>query len=48
MLYELSQNISDDELGSLKFLLHEIIPRKKLQQDVVRVYQCKHTLTQIL
>lgn len=44
MLFELSENISDDELKNIKFLLHGKIPRKKLQQDVVSVYKCKLTL----
>ncbi|XP_060786042.1 caspase-8-like isoform X2 [Neoarius graeffei] len=34
LLFELSENISDDELKNIKFLLYKTLPRKKLQQDV--------------
>ncbi|XP_053353332.1 caspase-8 isoform X1 [Clarias gariepinus] len=34
MLFELSENISDNELKDIKFLLHETLPRRKLQKEV--------------
>lgn len=44
MLFELSENISDHDLKDIKFLLRDTLPHRKLQQDVVRMYQCKQTL----
>ncbi|XP_017326249.1 caspase-8 isoform X2 [Ictalurus punctatus] len=34
MLFELSENISDDDLRNIKFLLNNTLPRRKLQQNV--------------
>ncbi|TSM68858.1 Caspase-8 [Bagarius yarrelli] len=34
MLFKLSENISDDELDSIKFMLQQSFPRRKLQQEV--------------
>ncbi|XP_053483053.1 caspase-8 isoform X2 [Ictalurus furcatus] len=34
MLFELSENISDDDLRNIKFLLNKTLPRRKLQQNV--------------
>ncbi|XP_027020035.1 caspase-8 isoform X2 [Tachysurus fulvidraco] len=34
MLYKLSDNISDDDLKTVKFMLYQSLPRKKLQQDL--------------
>ncbi|XP_026768393.3 caspase-8 [Pangasianodon hypophthalmus] len=34
MLFDLSENISEDELKTIKFVLGKTLPRKKLQQDV--------------
>ncbi|GAA6108074.1 caspase-8 isoform X1 [Tachysurus ichikawai] len=34
MLYKLSDNISDDDLKTVKFMLYRSLPRRKLQQDL--------------
>ncbi|KAF4087045.1 hypothetical protein AMELA_G00091070 [Ameiurus melas] len=34
MLFELSENITDDDLRSIKFLLNKTLPNRKLQQNV--------------
>ncbi|KAK2849978.1 hypothetical protein Q7C36_008761 [Tachysurus vachellii] len=34
MLYKLSDNISDDDLKTVKFMLYQSLPRRKLQQDL--------------
>lgn len=38
MLYDLSENITEDELKEIKFLLNDTLPRRKLESMVSQIY----------
>lgn len=37
MLYNLSEELTADDLKDMKFLLHSYLPRRKLEENVVSV-----------